>query len=61
MKDLYGRPIILNPSTMKAWKKAVNAAAKDGVDLPSSVTSSFRSPEQQQALLDAAAAEIEML
>ena len=56
MKDLYGRPIILNPSTMKAWKKAVNAAAKDGVDLPSSVTSSFRSPEQQQALLDAAAA-----
>ena len=56
MKDLYGRPIILNPSTMKAWKKAVNAAAKDGIDLPSSVTSSFRSPEQQQALLDAAAA-----
>ena len=56
MKDLYGRPIILNPSTMKAWKRAVNAAAKDGIDLPSSVTSSFRSPEQQQALLDAAAA-----
>ena len=56
MKDLYGRPIILNPSTMKAWKRAVNAAAKDGIDLPSSVTSSFRSAEQQQALLDAAAA-----
>ena len=56
MKDLYGRPIILNPSTMKAWKRAVNAAAKDGIDLPKSVTSSFRSPEQQQALLDAAAA-----
>ena len=56
MKDMYGRPIILNPSTMKAWKRAVNAAAKDGIDLPSSVTSSFRSPEQQQALLDAAAA-----
>ena len=56
MKDMYGRPIILNPSTMKAWKKAVNAAAKDGIDLPKSVTSSFRSPEQQQALLDAAAA-----
>ena len=56
MKDLYGRPIVLNPSTMKAWKRAVNAAAKDGIDLPSSVTSSFRSPEQQQALLDAAAA-----
>ena len=56
MKDMYGRPIVLNPSTMKAWKKAVNAAAKDGIDLPKSVTSSFRSPEQQQALLDAAAA-----
>ena len=56
MKDMYGRPIILNPSTMKAWKRAVNAAAKDGIDLPKSVTSSFRSPEQQQALLDAAAA-----
>ena len=56
MKDLYGRPIVLNPSTMKAWKRAVNAAAKDGIDLPSSVTSSFRSAEQQQALLDAASA-----
>ena len=56
MKDMYGRPIVLNPSTMKAWKRAVNAAAKDGIDLPKSVTSSFRSPEQQQALLDAAAA-----
>ncbi len=55
-KDFYGRPIILNPSTEKAWKKAVNAAAKDGVDLPASVTSSYRSPEQQQALIDAAAA-----
>ena len=55
-KDFYGRPIILNPSTEKAWKKAVNAAAKDGVDLPASVTSSYRSPEQQQALIDAAQA-----
>ena len=53
-KDMYGRPIILNPSTEKAWKKAVNAAAKDGVNLPMSVTSSYRSPEQQQALIDAA-------
>ena len=55
-KDMYGRPIILNPSTMKAWKKVVNAAAKDGVNLPMSVTSSYRSPEQQQALIDAAQA-----
>ena len=55
-KDMYGRPIILNPSTMKAWKRVVNAAAKDGVNLPMGVTSSYRSPEQQQALIDAAAA-----
>ena len=53
-KDMYGRPIILNPSTEKAWNKAVNAAAKDGINLPMSVTSSYRSPEQQQALIDAA-------
>ena len=53
-KDMYGRLIILNPSTEKAWNKAVNAAAKDGINLPMSVTSSYRSPEQQQALIDAA-------
>ena len=55
-RDMYGRPIILNPPTMKAWKKAVNRAAKDGINLPMSVTSSYRSPEQQQALIDAAEA-----
>ena len=55
-KDMYGRPIVLNPSTEKAWNKAVNAAAKDGINLPMSVTSSYRSPEQQQALIDAAEA-----
>ena len=55
-KDMYGRPIILNPSTMKAWKRVVNAAAKDGINLPMGVTSSYRSPEQQQALIDAAQA-----
>ena len=55
-KDMYSRPIILNPSTQKAWEKAVNAAAKDGINLPMSVTSSYRSPEQQQALIDAAEA-----
>ena len=55
-KDMYGKPIILNPSTKKAWEKAVNAAAKDGINLPMSVTSSYRSPEQQAALIDAAEA-----
>ena len=55
-KDMYGRPIILNPPTMKAWKKAVNRAAKDGINLPMSVTSSYRSPEQQAALIAAAEA-----
>ena len=55
-KDMYGRPIVLNPPTMKAWTKAVNRAAKDGINLPMSVTSSCRSPEQQQALVDAAEA-----
>ena len=53
-KDMYGRQIVLNPPTMKAWKKAVNRAAKDGINLPMSVTSSYRSPEQQQALINAA-------
>ena len=53
-KDMYGRPIVLNPPTMKAWTRAVNRAAKDGINLPMSVTSSYRSPEQQQALIDAA-------
>ncbi len=55
-KDMYGRPIILNPSTEKAWQKMVNAAAKDGINLPMSVTSSYRSPEQQAALITAAEA-----
>ena len=35
--DSLGKPIVLNPPTMKAWKRAVNAAAKDGVNLPNSV------------------------
>ena len=55
-KDMYGRPIVLNPPTMKAWTKAVNRAAKDGINLPMSVSSSYRSPEQQQALINAAEA-----
>ena len=53
---MYGRPIVLNPPTMKAWTRAVNRAAKDGINLPMSVTSSYRSPEQQQALVDMAEA-----
>ena len=54
--DSLGKPIVLNPPTMKAWKRAVNAAAKDGINLPNSVTSSYRSPEQQAALVAAAQA-----
>ena len=54
--DSLGKPIVLNPPTMKAWKRAVNAAAKDGINLPNSVTSSYRSPEQQAALVSAAQA-----
>ena len=41
---------------MKAWERAVAAAAKDGVNLPMSVTSSYRSAKQQQELIDRAAA-----
>ena len=51
-----GGSIILNPSTMKAWSRAVAAAAKDGIDLTQAVTSSYRSPADQQALIDRAAA-----
>jgi hypothetical protein len=52
MLDINGNPIILNPSTMSAWEKAVAAAAADGVDLPSAVTSSYRTPEKQQELIN---------
>ena len=52
MLDINGNPIILNPSTMSAWQKAVAAAAADGVDLPSAVTSSYRTPEKQQELIN---------
>ena len=50
--DRFGSPIVLNSSTENAWQKAVRAAAGDGVDLAAGVNSSFRSPEQQQQLLD---------
>jgi len=52
MLDINGNPIILNPSTMSAWEKAVAAAAADGVDLPRAVTSSYRTPEKQQELIN---------
>ncbi len=48
--------VILNPSAMKAWKETVNAAKKDDIDLPSAVTSSYRTVKEQQELIDRAAA-----
>ena len=52
--DKYHRPIVLNPPTANAWEKAVNAAKKDGINLPRHVTSSYRSAEDQAALVMAA-------
>ena len=52
--DKYYRPIVLNPPTANAWEKAVNAAKKDGINLPRHVTSSYRSAEDQAALVMAA-------
>jgi len=51
--DKYYRPIVLNPPTANAWEKAVNAAKKDGINLPRHVTSSYRSAEDQAALVSA--------
>ena len=50
-KDMFGQDIELNPATSGAWKKAVAHAARDGVDLPSSVTSAFRTNSEQAALV----------
>ena len=55
-EDRFGNDIILNNPTELAWQKAVRAAALDGVDLTSGVNSSFRTPDQQQYLLDLQAA-----
>ena len=55
-EDRFGNDIILNNSTELAWQKAIRAAALDGVDLTSGVNSSFRTPDQQQHLLDLQAA-----
>lgn len=52
--NINRHPIVLNPPTANAWEKAVNAAKQDGINLPRAVTSSYRSPIQQAALVDAA-------
>ena len=50
-RDLFGQEIELNPSTESGWKKAVAAAARDGVDLPGAVTSAFRNNAEQAELI----------
>ena len=49
---MQGGGIILNPPTMEAWMRAVAAARSEGIDLPSQVTSTFRSAAKQQQLID---------
>ena len=51
-KDMFGNAISLNPSAASGWKKAVAHAARDGVDLPGSVTSAFRTNAEQSALVE---------
>ena len=51
-RDMFGQNIFLNPPTEGAWMKALRAAAADGVDLPSSVTSAYRDANEQQTLID---------
>jgi len=51
-RDMFGQNIFLNPPTEGAWMKALRAAAADGVDLPSSVTSAYRDAGEQQTLID---------
>ena len=51
-KDMFGNAISLNPSAASGWKKAVAHAARDGVNLPGSVTSAFRTNAQQSALVE---------
>lgn len=50
--DHYRRPIVLNPDAAKGWKDVVAAAAAQGVDLPKDVTSSYRTPAEQEALIN---------
>jgi len=49
--DLFGQKIELNPSAESGWRKAVAAAARDGINLPGAVTSSFRSNAEQASLV----------
>ena len=50
-RDMFGQKIDLNPSTGSAWRKAVRAAARDGIDLPGAVTSAFRTNAEQASLI----------
>jgi len=50
-KDMFGNAINLNPSAASGWKKAIAHAARDGVNLPGSVTSAFRTNAEQAALV----------
>ncbi len=51
-RDMLGQRIHLNPAAESGWKKVMRAAAADGVDLPSSVTSAFRNAEEQQEMIE---------
>ena len=51
-RDMFGQKIDLNPSTGSAWRKAVRAAARDGIDLPGAVTSAFRTNAEQASLIE---------
>ena len=50
-RDMFGQKIDLNPATGSAWRKAVRAAARDGIDLPGAVTSAFRTNAEQASLI----------
>ena len=50
-RDMFGQKIDLNPATGSAWRKAVRAAARDGIDLPGAVTSAFRTNAEQAQLV----------
>ncbi len=50
--DMYSKPITLGDDAAEGWKKVLKAAAEDGIDLTRAVTSSRRSPEQQEALME---------
>lgn len=49
--DYYGKKIVLNPDAAAGFKDVSKAAAADGVDLASMVTSSYRTPADQRRLI----------